>query len=671
MEVRKTKWKSYQRKKDFCFFCETEVLNYARHVFRNHSSESEIAQILSKPIKSKERRLLLDKIRRKGNFLASTRNCYKPVRKSDLPNRTLLPCDNCLGYFSRFNKAGAQASGYTLLVKSKVDRRLAEEVFPHMRPDIISFEAKNDEVICAFGTRYLNTHRDKHFVSVVSRKMRELSKILIELRKLDKSINDMFSALKPIHFDLFVQAAKNISGHNEVKCSFKSPTFAMNIATSLKQCCDIALGFAYKRHESYLSVAAKDAEADIKTLIMLFTSNWRFEISTQANQNLNINKWNKVTAIPLASDLKLLRKYLIDIAEDACKRLQCDVTPSGEAYDSLVESVYCRVILLNRKRSGELQRMFLDSYTENISKETNYEEFQRAISKKEQILLKSIKRVVIRGKRGRGVPVLFSPDVQQHIQILLENRDRFVPKDNLYMFAKSNSKSHIVGYKILNKYAKSCGAKNPESLTSTRLRKHLATLSQLFNLKDNEIEQLATFMGHTIGVHRNSYRLPDDVYQTTKIAKVLLLMERGAANEYKGKKLDELDIDLDQDLNGLSTCRHEEESEESDMEAKIEINLQPKIPPKAEQVASGSTVVASGSTIVASEGKKLRKLIPWTPEQKKIVKEYFKNNIKNSKPPIRTECEELKSKYPEVFENKNWLKIKVFIQNEYSKKNCK
>ncbi|KAL1492581.1 hypothetical protein ABEB36_010821 [Hypothenemus hampei] len=595
---------SDSEKKDFCFFCETEVLNYARHVFRNHSQECEIAQILAKPCKSKERRFLLDKIRRKGNFLASTRGCFKPVRQSELPNRSLLPCDNCLGFFLhktlyRHRKkcaglsktGGAQTSGYTLLSKIKVDRRLAQEVFPHMRPDLVSFEAKNDEVICAFGARYYRPQKDKHFVSVVSRKMRKLSKIVIELRKLEESISDMFSALKPKHFDLFVEATKNISGHNEIKCSFKSPNFAMNIVT-LKQCCDIALSFAYKRHESFLSVAAKDAEANIKTLIMLFNSNWKFEISSHANQNLSLNKWNKVTAIPLASDLKLLRKHLINVAEQACKCLQGDsadsttesnATPDGAAFDSLIESVYCRVILLNRKRSGELQQ------------------FETSISQKEQILLKSIKRVVIRGKRGRGVPVLFSPDIQEHIKILIKNRDRLVPKENLYLFAKSNSKSHIVEYKILGKYPRSCGAKNPQSLTSTRLRKHLATLSQLFNLKDHEIEKLATFMGHTIGVHRNSYRLPDDVYQTTKIAKP----------------------------------------------------------------------ITSESTVTVANRKKFQKLVPWTSEQKKIVKEYFKENIKNSKQPVRIECEKLKSLNPTLFENKDWLKIKVFIQNEYTKNKLK
>lgn len=197
-----------------------------------------------------------------------------------------------------------------------------------------------------------------------------------------------------------------------------------------------------------------------------------------------------------------------------------------------MESVYCRVILLNRKRSCELQRMLLHTYVSNATEQNTYEEFTAVVSSAEQILMKNLKRVVIRGKRGKGVPVLFSSNVQTHINILLSVRNEYVPNENPYLFAKPNTATHVIGYKILSKHANRCKAKHPSAITSTRLRKHLATLSQLFNLSENEIEQLASFMGHTPGVHRNSYRPPDDVYQTAKISKLLLLMEKGGANSY-------------------------------------------------------------------------------------------------------------------------------------------
>lgn len=62
---------------------------------------------------------------------------------------------------------------------------------------------------------------------------------------------------------------------------------------------------------------------------------------------------------------------------------------------------------------------------------------------------------------------------------------------------------------------------------------------------------------------------------------------------------------------------------------------------------------------------KKRTLVPWTEEQKQVVRNYFLTNIERKKPPKRLECEDLKSLYPELLKNKDWLKIKVFIQNLY------
>ncbi|XP_050516969.1 uncharacterized protein LOC126891734 [Diabrotica virgifera virgifera] len=232
-------------------------------------------------------------------------------------------------------------------------------------------------------------------------------------------------------------------------------------------------------------------------------------------------------------------------------RIICDTTvenaPHIKAFNNLIESVYCRIILLNRKRSGELQRMSFYTYVNSIGNQ-KYEEFQKAVSPSEKKkLLSSMKTVAIRGKTGRGVPVLFNPEVQNHIDTLLAVRNEFVPRDNPYLFAPVKSSSHLISYKILGEHAKLSVAKDPTYITSARLRKHLATLSQLLNLSDGEIEQLATFMGYRQN-YRSSYRLPDDIYQTTKIAKLLMVMEKGTANKFKGKSLDEVEIDMDKNL---------------------------------------------------------------------------------------------------------------------------
>lgn len=413
-----------------------------------------------------------------------------------------------------------------------------------------------------------------------------------------------------------------------------------------------------KKNDLCNSVNNGEAEKNLKNIKELLEANWKFEISSQASNDLNMQKWNKVTLVPLASDLKLLKDYLILTAEAAADKL-LKANNDEVAYTELLETVFCRIILLNRKRPGELQRLLLETYLKSEdSGQSNYEEFDNAMAPTEKILLKKFKRVVTRGKRGRGVPILFSDDVQRHVDILIKVRANFLGSDNLYLFGNPKCKSPIVGYKILEKYARLCGAKNPNSLTATRLRKHLATLTQIFNMTENDIEQLATFMGHTTGVHRQSYRLPDDVYQTAKISKLLLLMEKGAAAEYKGKALDEIDLNLEENLLNDKENLINEDTEEI---PNYDVN---------DTVNSAKTVdcSAGNSSRITTKGKK-RQLIPWTAEQISIVQSHFKNHINTKKPPKKWECEELIQKYPQLLKNKSWLKIKVYIQNKYTKKN--
>lgn len=83
--------------------------------------------------------------------------------------------------------------------------------------------------------------------------------------------------------------------------------------------------------------------------------------------------------------------------------------------------------------------------------------------------------------------------------------------------------------------------KQPGNLTSTKLRKHVATVSQLLNLQTHELDQLATFMGHDIEVHREFYRLPEE---TLQMAKVLFALQDGMG-KFKGKSLDDITPNID------------------------------------------------------------------------------------------------------------------------------
>lgn len=134
------------------------------------------------------------------------------------------------------------------------------------------YTAIEDVLICAFGFKYLKTREN--------------------LRKLNPSIF-FFEYVNPTHFDILVEAAKSAARYDSEKETFESPSFTINIRPTIIQCCEIADLYALKRKDFYGRIISANVEADLKTLIRLVKNQWYSELSSQAMNDLNMNKFTK------------------------------------------------------------------------------------------------------------------------------------------------------------------------------------------------------------------------------------------------------------------------------------------------------------------------------------------------------------------------------------------
>ena len=81
--------------------------------------------------------------------------------------------------------------------------------------------------------------------------------------------------------------------------------------------------------------------------------------------------------------------------------------------------------------------------------------------------------------------------------------------------------------------------------TTTTDQRHILpfvdrTISQVVNLQNNEMDILASFLGHDIRVHRQYYRLPEQTLQVAKVAKLLLAVDKGEIAP--GKRLEDFTV---------------------------------------------------------------------------------------------------------------------------------
>ena len=117
--------------------------------------------------------------------------------------------------------------------------------------------------------------------------------------------------------------------------------------------------------------------------------------------------------------------------------------------------------------------------------------------------MRNLTCIEVREKRGCTVPILLTENMVEYIDLLNHTRSAFqVTKNNLYVFAQAyyTSPFPMSATECLKKYAEKCGAKKPELLTQTRLRKHIGQMTQLVSLSKNELDLLAAYMGHDIWI---------------------------------------------------------------------------------------------------------------------------------------------------------------------------
>ncbi|KAJ8046141.1 hypothetical protein HOLleu_04717 [Holothuria leucospilota] len=414
----------------------------------------------------------------------------------------------------------------------------SQQVLGKMNNDNVGLTVRKDDLICKFGLKLFMKFAEPHQFQYCAQRMRQLGRLVMTMKGLfPGKISSLKDAIHPQNFCDVVEAVRQTAGFNPISKQYKTPSLALQIGFSLRAVAGILKGEALKTGDKSEQEAAECFDK-------LCGLEWSQEVSHNAIMTLEKRKFNKPQMLPLGEDVVKLSRHLREISKKHSEILHANSSDNGAWY-ILAKATLAQLILFNRRRSGEVERVLLEECN-NITSELN-EDVLSSLSKWEQSLCKKLKRLEIRGKRGRRVPILMTEALHCNVQKLIFTRkDVDISDTNIYLFARPFPSQHpIRGQDCIRQYSVECGVSHPENITSTRLRKQIGTLSQVFNLQDNELDILATFMGHDIAVHRNYYRLPEQTLQLVKVSRILLAMDSGQTLDFNGKSLDEIEINID------------------------------------------------------------------------------------------------------------------------------
>ncbi|EFN62016.1 hypothetical protein EAG_13014, partial [Camponotus floridanus] len=527
----------------FCPYCKKLQKKFARHLELKHKNISDVQKFIHFSKGNPERRKIIEKIRKYGNYLHNTDAdlntgvliaCRRPQAKFKNTAENYVCCNHCKGFFSKktlrihyknCNPAhekgqksqlikGKQLMGYIHCRANNVMRR---KVFPSFQDDDVSRSIKYDELLILFGNKLCNTYTLPHQYDMIRNYLRLLGRFKLTIKKINKNIIDFASIFHPQYYDDVIKAVKECANYDSELQIFRTPYNATTLGTQLKKCARIQAAECIKR-ENF------DGKKAVDDFMVLFEDDYPVTINKKVIEDQTNKRRVKQIILPSKSDIQKLYSYIKNLCEEAMEILQKGF--DFNAWKKLIEGSLILVQMFNRRRAGEIERLSIENYENQETIDNFNPDIFDNISKEFQEQAKQFVRLTIRGKLGRTVPVLLHTFLISYIDVLLKYRfEAGVNSKNKYIFAVpqacSPKKGYIRACPIMRKFANDCNASIPTSLQGTMLRKHIATYTAMLRIEENQVSDLANFMGHNKQIHKDVYRIPNGLIDMTEVSRLL------------------------------------------------------------------------------------------------------------------------------------------------------
>ncbi|KZC14393.1 hypothetical protein WN55_07033 [Dufourea novaeangliae] len=432
-----------RRKNNFCLFCQKFQTTIVRHLETVHANEIEVQKFAFLPKRNPERRKIIDKLRKDGNFQYNTNAtlnkeelivCRRPSAQRGKTAADFLACAQCHGFFSKNHKrhhirecmsnkhikntrtAGILSRTITCRIHPCATLTLKRVVFPVMRDDLITRLIRYDELVMTYASKMCAKYRQHYQHDMIRHRMRLLGRFFLAIKRIDKNIESLETVYDPKLYDNCISAIQVLAEFDIDTNTFKKPSTGSTLGTLLKQTGQVLRSLCIKRGDH--------------------------------NKQVKVENFLKLYEEDFGPKLHFFR------------------------YNYLIE--------------GEIEHILMEDINnmESVTKETQTELY-KALNATERRAATKYVRFTIRGKLG-------------------------VPEKNPFLFGipcvdKTRHK-WLRACVLMRKYSSLSGAKLPNTLRGTMLRKHIATKCISLNLSDNQVIDLANFMGHHDKIHRSHYR---------------------------------------------------------------------------------------------------------------------------------------------------------------------
>lgn len=658
-------------KRHYCVYCQKSFSKISRHLKAVHLREPEVAEAFGFNKGSKERRVRLFHLNSKGDYLhnaAVSKSGNGVMVACRRPKEAQSPfefshCVYCLGLYKKKTlwkhsrqcpqntecndpKTGQKRVLPTDYLSSQPPKDIGKGIWTvtlKMNNDEVSAVVRNDRCILLLGDWMYNKLKSPVGRNVIRQKMREVARLLITAKSLSP-VRSMEDLMQPCNFPHVIKAVQAVAGFSEESNTYKTPSLTMKLGYSLVIMANSVESNAEKSGDHRAAESARNFRE-------LCKSKWSKKLTSDT---LGEEPWKKVQLPLFTGDVKTLHSFLNSKRKEHVCSLR--EKPSGKSFAALTKVLLTQITLLNRRRQVKVSKMRLESYVSR-DREPMHKDITVGLSDLEKQLCGYFQRVEMTGTRGGKVPVLLTPDMVTAMDLLVNTRETCgVPVENQHMFTRPGVLSHYVGEHCLRQYAQVSGAKHPDALCSTKLRKQVATLYTVLNLTENEMGLLANFLGHEVGVHREFCRLPESTPQLAKISKILIAKEKGRLPELQSLGLDGITVDQQDEVDVDSGSSGDEAEPPYSDGRTLEFWNGLQMGPKS---ATWLDMTKSRP----KQGTRVIKRMKWSEEEVAAVEKHMMRFITRFRVPGKKDCVSCLLREPQALGGRDWSAVKFYIHN--------
>lgn len=418
-----------------CYVCGKGTRKIGRHLQKHAGEEPEVAHAFSFPPHSAERKMLLGKLRNRGNYdhnqevLRSNTGALKVKRRpktGEASSSSFIHCRYCKILIGRAEmwKHLPNCLKRTLDTVASANTSDTDESEQNVPPDVkkilsgmekdeATLVIRNDPLLIQLAkSLYRKYGNDPSKERHIREKLKELATLLLELHK--RTILTFEDAIHSKNFSRVVRSVQSIVGFDPVKQTYSKRALAFNLGNSLKRIGNILL-----RAKTTDETTRNSAKAFIESC----EKEWGGLVSDTIRARGGGERVSGPSTIPFTRDVQAFHAYLERLSASAAESLKTCEDP--RVYSALARVTLAQVSVLS-KRTSEVSEMTLKSFEE------------RGDSTK--VLSKHFIRINVLSKSGLNVAVLFTSQLVGALNLLISKRLACgVHRDNPFLFAKPDS----------------------------------------------------------------------------------------------------------------------------------------------------------------------------------------------------------------------------------------